>query len=100
LLLLVQVPDVLKQYVLDGALPTPDELQAAAASVPALNMTAALQQLKQAAQAASSAAVSAAAAAASGEGELRPAGTAAAAIGLEASMQQGILQHWQHQQQQ
>uniref|UniRef100_A0A383V3V6 AAA+ ATPase domain-containing protein n=1 Tax=Tetradesmus obliquus TaxID=3088 RepID=A0A383V3V6_TETOB len=93
----VEVPDVLRQYVLEGALPTPDELQAAA-SVPALNMTGALQQLKQAAAAATSAAVSAAAAAASGEGDLRPSG-AAAAVGLDAGMQQGLAQHWQQQQQ-
>ncbi|WIA09703.1 hypothetical protein OEZ85_009088 [Tetradesmus obliquus] len=94
----VEVPDVLRQYVLEGALPTPDELQAAA-SVPALNMTGALQQLKQAAAAATSAAVSAAAAAASGEADLRPSG-AAAAVGVDGGMQQGLAQHWQQQQQQ
>lgn len=48
---MVQVPDIVKEYVVQGALPTDNELQAAAA-VPQLHMKFAVKQLKEAAEAA------------------------------------------------
>jgi hypothetical protein len=58
-----QVPELLQDYVLRGALPAPGELQEAAAAVPTLDVGLALQQLREAAAAAAAAAAATAGAA-------------------------------------
>lgn len=73
-----QVPDILREYVIQGALPSANELQAAAAAVPQLQMSFALKQLKEAAAAAAAAVLPGAADSAESP--------AAAAVALELRM--------------
>jgi len=54
----LQVPDIMREYVVTGA-SSYEELQAAAAAVPKLQLTASLQQLQEAAAAAAAAALAA-----------------------------------------